>query len=441
MTRSLPPALILLTLLSAPVATGADLTPVKPMDAGSTDGLIHADPAARDLTLGLHLYQARGVRLNPGKTAPLQKSGVLGRGSMLAGYALSGFGDWHLGLHWNGENDRLRDNAGRAYFEAVTLMGKFHLWNTGTFAGSLGVFGEHAPTRTGPEGSFTRETGNNRAGWLVAVRAGNGDPVNLHLTTGMRYRKPERWQNHMLRNEFIYQATLEAPVHPSAGLFTSLNGRNLKMAPVSDSLEYTGSHLRSYRAGINLMPDTGLKVSLYGGRDASPGALGHGRKIVGMGLSYVPGAAGPEKAPEKTAKDINAWPLDEDKLPKGNYDYHSRYLDETLKDKEQKASAKEMDDFHFVEEKMKQEKAAAGGKESEDEIFERELKKLRHAEALRKANEEKRQRLEDEVERQTISERMKNNTELRKQFEEEIREDLDKLPVITDDEVNWNGLD
>ncbi len=345
-------------------------------------------------------------------------------------------------------------------FSGASILAKARLIKDGNFAVLLAPFVESG-SGSGAESSLARSL-DPKAGWMGILSYGESGIAMLTMNAGYRYRQREDVGQLRLRNELFYQGTVEGFFTRSISAFAGGQGRVVTMARTGDEdvdgkLRYSPFESSEWSTGVNVKMDV-TSISVYGGSRLQERALGHGKSFVGVSLAYQFGDRKRSYSQSvelsersKKASDTSTDTVKAKAVNKG-VTYTNTYTDPALESFDPDAAfmrtaegdwaGDEADDFKALEQRRLQERKDPNyGKPSSDAIVEDELRRLRDAEAKQKQLEAERQKLADEVQRKSGKSRFQEERQAKGKFRDELRDQVDGLPAITEEDVSWNGLE
>lgn len=97
--------------------------------------------------------------------------------------------------------------------------------------------------------------------------------------------------------------------------------------------------------------------------------------------------------------------------------------------------------FIDLETTQKQSEHKASKSMSEDERISLELERLRKIEEQKRKEEQEKQKIQEQQWLKEQNQQILNYEKIRSQYADDIKREIQQLPVITEDEINWNGLD
>ena len=334
---------------------------------------------------------------------------------------------WDLGLYVKGVTSRY-NNKSDAGFAHSGFSARYHLLNTALVDITVGGLLESTGA-SNAEKSIARSN-YGRLAWFSQVDLGNSS-ANLRFNLGSRYRQPENYGLVNFGHEYFYGADLYYNTQYGVGVFFKAHKRLIKFKRKSVNVNSPETKTKSdFSAGLQYQMHPTALIALYGGLAPEGAAYGFGRKLVGMSLTLSLG-----KKPSAEKKESN------NVITKNRGD---EILDdlEVIKrvQKPKSQPGMVMDDFQLVDEEYK----TNGLKESlkdQDYYADEEIKRLKEVEAKRlklKQTEAERQK----VERAKVRAAQEaQDARDKAEFTDEMQDEIDALPVVTDDEIRWQGLE
>jgi hypothetical protein len=402
------------------------------------------------------------------------------RAAFFLGYNLTSRVEFTLGLHGTYEHmkpldrdilfkasagQRLgwRGNFKQSGFAGASMLVKFNILSHQGFSAALAPFLESGAGEQATY-SLTRSVGP-KGGWMVLLGYGKDKAFQLMVNSGYRYRDPESIGNLRVRNELFYQGTAKGFIVGDWALFVGGQGRRLMVAENKNDLGYKYSSWESgeFTGGIETEFDGTLLNAYYGARAKKASGFGFGKAIAGMSLSSKIGAQGRKRPRHNYGKEIRETQRAKHKkameeaekravaegatvetvggsVPKEQYpEMIGEDIDPLRALEESAAGDQGNDDFTETVKKIEQENA---NKEmSEDLKIEIELKKLKLAEeraakqrVIQDEKDKKRARLEG-------LKRSEEESRLLKTWMEEAEAESGQMEGISEEELNWNGLE
>ncbi len=406
--------------------------------------------------------------------------------SAMFGMGVASFLELGLAVHGTSEkiNDQYRDElfggsessslgedkSQETSFSGVSGLAKLRLINR------PGVKVAFAPFVKSGAGDSSKESLSRSekmtGGWMGIFSYGAQGVAEINLNGGMRYREPERVGSVLLRNEIFYQGSVEGFVSREVSLFLAGSGRKIKVAADEDQAVGDKRVYKNWDSGEGYVGATallnGFRVSAYGGKKMSEASLGGGELAFGIGLGYVfkeKSSTAPmstdiaeiEKSQEQEKADdqkqIENWdPKVTNEETKSADGYTNKYVDPfgkevvIFEDVENTAAGKasnngEKDDFNSLKERfIKKNANKKAEKLSETEIAEKELDKIKQIDEKVSQENAKRQQIEMEQDRLERFELNKANELKSRRLQEDVRKETNGLPTVSDEDVNWDGL-
>ena len=334
---------------------------------------------------------------------------------------------WDLGLYVKGVTSRYNSKSD-AGFAHAGFSARYHLLNTALVDITVGGLLESTGA-SNAEKSIARSN-HGRLAWFSQLDLGNST-ANLRLNLGSRYRQPENYGLVNFGHEYFYGADLFYNTQYGVGVFGKAQSRLIKFKRKSVNVNSPETKTKTdYQVGLQYEMHPTALLALYGGLAPEGAAYGFGRKLVGVSLTMSLGKM-PSPAKKETKNDVERNRGDE-------------ILDdlEAIKRVQNPKSepGKVMDDFQLVDEEYK----TNGLKESlkdQDYYADEEIKRLKEVEAKRlklKQTEAERQKAERAKVRAAQE---AQDARDKAEFTDEMQDEIDALPVVTDDEVRWQGLE
>jgi hypothetical protein len=348
-----------------------------------------------------------------------------------------------------------RDSTKQTGFSGASVMAKIKLLDAEGFKLALAPFVESG---AGESASYTyTRSVNPKAGWMVITSYGQQGIAEVTLNAGYRYRDPETVGDITIRNEAFAGANVKAWLTSDFAMFVGMNGRNLMVAKNGDRdsdnrLQYNGQESGEVNGGfVARLGDADLSIFLGSKMDNTAG-FGFAKTSAGLSVGYEVGnyrgrrpRAGFAKEvqedidSEKTAKNDESIDPLKKKAPAKEEDEFEEMIGKDIDPLAQLEPSKEPDVFDEASKKTAEEAKQTGL--SEDEKITQELEQIQAAEKV--AEEEKRKADEAELEQKRAKQReqLEEDAELMKEWTKEAEEELGEFEGISDDEMEWNGLD
>ena len=341
------------------------------------------------------------------------------------GYGLTRKIDLHLGLRAIEEATSQYQESG---FSMARLAMRYHIGSLGKFSFVGGAFYESQAVADGTN-TIAKAT-TQRPGGFLDILIGNRY-INAKLDLGMRDRQPENWALYYYGTEYLIGSEINYNHKSGFGGFINRDMRMIFIREVGISTASPRLATKSeMRGGIRYVKGK-LSASLYGGLANESQAYGYGAQHLGFSMSMKLGAG---KANSKTN------PKYSDAGPRNHGHEILDDLDDVLKQQKPKTEAgKVMDDFSLSDQELKR----SGLKESlkdQDQYADEQIQKLQEVEAKKKNLQNEEQGKQNQYRRQSRKERLAREA-AEKRLSDEIDEELKGLPVVTDDEANWRGLE
>lgn len=349
-----------------------------------------------------------------------------------------------LGLKRSQEAYRLAndmDTIERRSFATAIAEGQFTVVKQSMFGLDLGIFAESGAGEKAQGSLAASEKASG--GWLTTARIGEVRGFHLLGSAGYRYRSPEQFETYTLRHERLYGASIHAPVTREIGVYGGVEGRGVMVRETAGAPKYQAHNSSTMVAGIKAAYNN-LLLTLFGGKALSQGAaFGQGQNHVGLAIEYrfdgvrMPRMAAAEKPEEGSSDDILSYkcegtgPLCEKTPVDLVQDVNTGVVDRD-------GDVGEKDEFQLLEERRKAEQAKLT---EEDRNFERDIEAAKLQRKREEQEEARRHKLAQENERRLGKTRMKRDMKAAAKYRKEVKEEVDAMPEITDEEVNWRGLE
>jgi hypothetical protein len=314
--------------------------------------------------------------------------------------------------------------------------------------------------------SLTRSV-SPKAGWMALATYGTKGIALVSVNAGYRYRNPESVGSLTLRNELFYKTSMRGYINRSLSLFVAADARKIMVNSndVRDDagkLKYVARETGAWQAGATAHFMDADWTASYGGKFQKAKGFGFGERSFGMAVSYKLGnVEGRREKPtfsaevqkemaressQKVVAEDAKTEADKAKLAEGSaaapkkIDVKETYPEmigteidplELFKD--------ENDDFSRTEKKM-----AAENKDksvSPDQQVEDELAALKEKEAQEEKALEEREKAEAEIARSQARKKADIDRKKMDEWMQEANGELEEVEGITDQEMNWNGLD
>jgi hypothetical protein len=476
---------------SAGKTLAADLTPVGGLDAAATGNVSSAktdgDGQIRTSIAVSGSETVADEKMLGGETAGKYLLRDAHRASVLMGTAINRATELTLGLHGTYEHVRPEDrdqlfpestgdnnpvtseeddeqNWRRDFkqtaFSGVSLMLKLKLLDAGSTQISIAPFVESGAGETASY-SLTRSVGP-KAGYIAMFSYGARGVASLDLNAGYRYRNPEETGALTVRNEVFYKGLGKAYIGRDFALFLGAEGRKLMVAKNSErdsesgALTYKGSEAGEIKGGFQLAAgDFDISAS-YGQRLKESTGFGYGQSSFTAGLSMAltnykrarPSTSYASEIDSRKNKELTE--KDKAELKKddknsttvpaaANQDDYSEMIGSDI-DPLESLGKEDGEDFRDMDTRIKQYDSDSKV-ESEDAKIERELREIRAAEEMATTEREKEAAVAAEKNRLDRVRKSKEDEALRQEWLQEAEQDSEKVQGITDQEMNWNGLE
>lgn len=341
----------------------------------------------------------------------------------------------------------------RSAFNGVSLLGKYQFLSNGLFHMAFAAAIDSGMLDKDSYG-LTRSD-DPTGSWNLIATYGAPKSHQVSLNTGYRYRFPENVGPYLMRNEWFYRGGASAQVMDSIALFTSAEGRRVMRAPENGpfqkgSRRYRPEYSVGYHAGVALTLGES-EIGLYAGRASETSHFGHGMRTYGMSLTMTLGGGSDEPAPRldpdrkptefdeldayKQKRSKAKGPLGEDR----DVDFIRDMEDATERRVDAEKNPSDLDDFELLERREKEEREKPV--RSSAEMAEEEIERIRAAKKAREEREAQRQAAEERARAKSDYEDLKTREKEMKKVEKDIKEQVDEYPTVTDDELNWKGLE
>ena len=475
------------------VALAADALPVGSLDARATGSVSSASTSAAGSfrsTIQVDTSESvinTGAELGRDDEALADRQKILRdahQASVLLGASLTRGIELSLGLHGTYEHVRPEDRlaldpematpAGgdggnqadgataqrrvkESGFAGASLLVKFKLLDSDGFRFAIAPFIESGAGEQATY-SLTRSVGP-KAGFMGLLSYGALGVGSLDLEAGARYRDPEAIAGVTLRNEIFYKALVQAELSRDFSVFVGAEGRKLKMAIEAEKDPSGKEFYRAYeaaeaKAGFTAHIGESELGAYYGARLKGATGFGYGQRMagltIGVELGKVRGRARPSFADEiEKTEDAKASSVAAANPPKapaakaptsdGLEDYPE--MRGTEIDPIEGLGANDVADDDFAQ--VKKDVAAhetKAGELSEDAKIENELAAVREAKKSADAVQEKREAQALLEQRQEAMKRAKEQDKMMEDWMKDAKAKADELPGVTQDEIDWNGL-
>lgn len=484
--RLLP--LVALLAVSSGNAFAADAMPLGSLDARSTGNVSSGETQrAGSMTSSMRFEgnqaSATGEDLQPAQGG--EDKAVLrdaNRASLFLGAALTSSVELSLGVHGTFEHvrpedrDQLfpegaglaesdkagavswRENLKQTGFATASLMLKMKLLDA---QGMKVAFAPFIESGAGEQATYslTRSV-SPKAGWMAITSYGSEGVAELSLNGGYRYREPEALGDLTLRNELFYRAVLKAYASKDFAFFLGGDARKIMVAR-KDQLDEEGKlSYKPYESGQAL---GGFEVKLgdadlsafYGARASKgKGFSGFGEKSFGASIAWTLGnykgrEAGRETAGAAIQKDLAAKDEKAAKEAEANKakivpakPATEEYPEMIGRDIDPLEALGQDNSGDFKDANLRAEQAKKDAAvESEDARIERELKQLKEVEEKAEKERAAEEQKEHDAARRKAAKEANEDDKLMKEWMEEAKKDNNEAGTITNDEMDWNGLE
>jgi len=212
------------------------------------------------------------------------------------------------------------------------------------------------------------------------------------------------------------------------------------------------THLSDRRAyaSLNFFPGQ-AEIALYGAIGIDKESSNQKTQEMGLRIAYVIGKSesapkpsfAESKAKTETPESLKNWEPKTGANP--NPDYVIPGIDPNARDiggsEFIKADMQQNDDFRAVEASIKEREALRAKGPSDDELVENELSQLRDTEKRVQAEKAKREAAEEQAHQQDLRDQAGKNSKKRAEMERNANERVKRIKGITDEELNWRGLE
>ena len=385
------------------------------------------------------------------------------RGSVVFGYGVLRNLDLNLGVHFTYEDvdptardglsekastdemklswrGHVKDNA----FSGASLALKYKLVDWEDLKLSLVPFIESG---VGNRGRYALTRSDNALGGIVAAASyGRSDAGELAVNIGYRYGKSQELGDVILGNEMFYRTSLTGYVSKTFGVFVMSDARNIAVKPKEENSDKKGKTSSDLGFGGGLVASIdSAKVSAYYLVGVKKESVGGFKNEAGLGVSFPIGKVSKKVKDESEENAELAANNKVKKEPDLRALYPEMYTDSIdLSDLDGvKTKGGKDDDFDIISRKMaEKEKARKAGYISDDEKMEQELVKMREADRRLQKEQEKQERAQAKLREKQEREQWKQEEIKMKKARKTAKAKAAKLPYgITDDEVNWGGLE
>jgi len=458
----------LATVMTTTAVHAADVMPMDGIDARSrgriapaetTDaGALHGGVSLRaaDKVSSSSSVAGSGSVIDDQTTAPAAASSVR-RASAFVNYGLAERFELGLGLH--GSQEQISDAGVKARlveenggeetsatgFSGASLVARVGLVKSSNFAVSLLPFIESGTGKIG-QGSLSRGEAS-RTGFILATSLGSSRVGSVTLNAGMRYRTPEIMGNLELRNEAFAGLEAKADLAKSFGVFVAGTTRRIMVRDVdqvasADGRKWQPAAASEVSGGIELRTKSANFNAFAGSSVGKASVVTGGRMIAGLGVSFalgkVSGSRGDTNfAAEKEAPKAKPAPIAT--APKSEPSKIAGMNETEIDPLADLEPANGEDDFAKIQARMKAEEKNAGP--TRTDLVEKELSGLRAAEDKASAERMKAEQAERDLKRKEALQRAAGVRTERSKWEKEAKAEADSLDGITNDELDWQGLE
>jgi hypothetical protein len=455
-------------LIASSAGFAVDSLPMAPGDVGSHGKTSSAKLVGKDaIRAGIVIDGSDVVKLDQAQTAhSVYGSGH--QGAIGIGYGITR--DLELDLTFRGTKEimsmgirnelyetRPRYSEGFKKFKETGYAGtramlKLRLLETGSVNIAIAPFVEEGMGERGMY-SVTRNQ-KGAAGWMGLVSLGSAGIGAIDLNLGMRYREPQKFDDHFVRNEMFSRLTLTGYLSDELGIFAGIGGRGIMVADADKrgpdmKPQYSAQRTADALGGI-VATVGGTKISIYGGRSLKDQvAFGNAEHIYGMSLTTTFGSKVRDHEWGARAKKSNSSDDESAKAGKGKIKTAAEQQaeDERLYPEmnpnlnDLPVSSDSSDDFAKIRANMKRQHVTNKAGLTEQQEVEAELSKIRAAEDKVQAEKTRRNLLSERKRKALEKENVRRNTKLDNELQKRTREELDDEYGITTEDTSWNGLD
>lgn len=474
-SRSRPFVLGLMALTAAAMLAGpakaADMLPLGKLEADATGQVSKAETLTSGaIVTGVTVQtSAAAIDSNELATTSANERGVLrdaNRGVVHLGVGLTQRLSLSLGVSGTYEHvkpeerDALfpsglavdgegwRQNVKQSGFSGATLAVKVLLADYEGFKLSLAPFVESGAGEQATY-SLTRSV-SPKAGFLTAMSYGAKGVGDATINAGYRYRDPEEVGGLILRNEAFYRMALTAYVTRDVGIFVAGEGRRLMVAK-ADALkadgkpDYLPKESGEVTAGASIQIDDMNIAAFAGTRVKGTNGFGYGKMIAGLQFTTTIGNYHGSRPKHSFATAIDR----QDERAKRSAAVVEVAKPVTSTNDYPEMIGSEIDpldaidgstDFDHVKGQMEAQKKVKPEVSEEDKVA-AELEMLRNADDKVTAE---RMKIDDEErasERRAAIKKSSKDDKLMQEWMKDAEQDAGNLEGITEEEVNWQGLE
>ena len=346
---------------------------------------------------------------------------------------------WQLGLGGKGVSSRGGAGSDAALSGGYASVEKNSPLSENISFG-LGVFADGGSTDA-DEGHIIARSGHGKVGVFSRIEFLKKGLMSS-LTLGHRSRGEEKYGDLTLKNELFYVAKVSFLPKRFLGMFAEAKGRSFRIKDESGlKVSEKDYSLYDFKAGASTSFDR-WELQAFGGRGfgSSEGtAFGQGRKIVGASLTVTLGYAHGVSQKKASTKPNSAKAVQKF----GNHGDEILYdLKETSKvgHKPEKEIGTVMDDFDLVDKRLK-ESGLAESLQTEDQIAEEEIRRLREVEEKQKRLKSKEISISEKERRLRVMEELESERAEEADLTEDMEDEIEALPVISNDDLLWRGLE
>lgn len=448
-----------LSTLTASSLYAADTLPVNTLDAKAASGRVSSAQTASDGSIATGLSLSGGENVISQKTIDGTDTDAMTlssarRASVVAGFGLNRRLDLSLGLHGTYEQSDTA-TAEKSAFSGASMMLKGKIFDGENLSLALAPFVESG---AGSEATATlTRSAKPKAGWMLLASYGSAGVGEVSINGGYRYRNAESYGDLNFRNEAFWGASAKGWLSKSFSVFVAGSGRRLMVAneterdPATNKLNYLAATTVDASAGAGI--STGAaEFSAYIGQTVK-GLFGAGRKFAGASVAWNIDSGAQRRAKPSFADDVRS-PASGSKSGRAkksaDEDFAARDVTSAPSTDYPEMNATDIDpltdlpgdgkdDFSAIEARMKED--SKNTTPSQIELVERELAQIREVEA--KAEEQRMKAEAAALKKQRAANvdaakrRAGSDSKLKKDAEAEAA----KMDGITDDELNWMGLE
>lgn len=433
-------------IAGAPIAHAADVRPVtNPVGQNSHISAGASHLSSGQLRLGLEGNAARRVSLKQKKSGEdkvfLSETGAANVG---LSYGISDNLSLHLSTEMTRHIQKKTDpevvsNESRQLKSSGSTLATQYVFTDrdGWFHSGVSLY---ATTGAGKDGkmSYVRDE-KARYGIILGNSFGDIDGSRIDLDLGAQFKDAKKDEMFSETRRLHASLTGYVVLLDSLSLFTGLSGEEIAAEPK------TKIYSASYHYGVDWKV-AGLDVSAYGVYGVKSASFGTARQEGGLAISYTFGESkkaaavvsldDEESAPvEKKAKAVKG------KKVKTEEAEEEISIEKVVNSLPKGQTPDEMDEFELQEQRQKEEEKKYGNGLTEWEKIEQELDQIKATEKLQKEAEERRQKEQERVNRANSIKNAKEEERRLKVLQEEVSDEVNRLEGVSDDELNWKGLE